>query len=106
MFIKGVTIPSPFAAVAASPALAANVTGPRAEVVIGWDNVSVDVDGVGDISRSGVVYGLGLGYDVAVGTQTSIGIDAEISDATTDLEESAPGISAAVDVGQIGRAHV
>ena len=35
------------AALASAPAFAAGITGPRVEAVIGWDNVRVDLDGLG-----------------------------------------------------------
>ena len=74
------------AALASAPAFAAGITGPRVEAVIGWDNVRVDIEDLGDGSRSGLVYGLGLGYDFGVGGNVALGIDAEITDSTADLD--------------------
>lgn len=86
----------------ASPALANNVSGARAEAIVGWDNVGVDLEdfGLGDGSRGGVLFGLGLGYDFGVGERWSIGIDAEIADSTTDLEITDGVDSAKVSVGR------
>jgi outer membrane immunogenic protein len=74
------------AAGASAPAFAGDIAGPRVEAVLGWDNVRVDIDGLGHGSRSGFMYGLGLGYDFAVGGNVALGIDAEISDSTADLD--------------------
>lgn len=70
----------------ASTSAFAGVTGPRVEAIVGWDNVRVDIDDFGDGSRSGLVYGLGLGYDFGVGANVSVGLDAEITDSTADLK--------------------
>lgn len=53
--------------VAASPAAA---QGFRAEVHGGWDNASADEQG-----ESGIVYGIGLGYDLPVGEKVLVGVD-------------------------------
>jgi outer membrane immunogenic protein len=52
---------------AASPAAA---QGFRAEVHGGWDNASADEQG-----ESGIVYGIGLGYDLPVGEKMTVGLD-------------------------------
>lgn len=70
-----VTAFSPTAAHAEAP------EGPRAEVIVGWDNM----DGNSRLDTDGVMYGLGLGYDIPVASNLSIGIDAEISD--SDVEK-------------------
>jgi outer membrane immunogenic protein len=58
------------------PAVAADFTGPRAEVRTGWDHVAL---GSNQGSDDGIVYGLGFGYDFAI-TETivagpEVGID-------------------------------
>lgn len=68
----------PFVATAAVAQEAANFTGPRVEGLIGWDRVQTN-GGKDD----GVTYGLGVGYDMAVGNGLIVGLDAELSDATT-----------------------
>lgn len=72
--------------VLAAPAFAASVSGGRVEAVVGYDNVRVDLGDFGDEDTGGVLYGLGVGYDFAVGATTSVGLDAEITDSTTDIE--------------------
>ena len=62
---------------AAAPASA---EGFRAEVHGGWDHASADGDG-----ESGVVYGIGLGYDLPVGERTTVGLD--LSADFSSLEE-------------------
>lgn len=71
--------------VIAAPAFAAPVSGGRIEAVVGYDIANVDL-GLGDDSTSGVLYGVGVGYDFAIAPTTSVGIDAEATDATTDVE--------------------
>jgi len=77
-------------AMAAAPAMAQSVdpvfTGPRIEGMLGWDNLkagsSVDVPGGGDRqSTDGLLYGVGVGYDLAVGGFV-VGAEAEIADST------------------------
>lgn len=74
----------------ATPALAQSTnptfTGPRVEGTIGYDALaagsSVDNDnGRDDQSVDGLLYGVGLGYDIAVGGAL-IGAEAELSDST------------------------
>ncbi len=74
-----------FAAIAAAcvsaPAFAqdaAPFTGPRAEVIVGYDAVDLNA-GVG--TPDGVLYGLALGYDIQAGGSV-LGVDAEISDSS------------------------
>lgn len=72
----------------ATPAFAAAPVGGRIEAIVGYDRGSIDLNDVGfdeNIDRSGVVFGVGAGYDFAVGTGTSFGIDLEASDSTTDF---------------------
>jgi outer membrane immunogenic protein len=51
--------------------------GFRVEALAGWDHASASGN-----SKSGFVYGLGAGYDFAVGNAVSLGVDAEASDST------------------------
>lgn len=69
------------AALVATSASAADIAGPRVEAVIGWDQVSLS--GIGN--RSGFMYGLGLGYDFAIGETVSLGVDGEIAGSTGSL---------------------
>lgn len=89
-----------FAATAiTAPALAAPVSGARIEGVVGYDNVRVDF-GPDDESQDGVLYGVGIGYDFAVTPTTSVGIDAEAADATTDIEFVDGADSAKISAGR------
>ena len=58
----------------ASPAAA---EGFRAEIHGGWDHSSVS-----DFDDDGVVYGVGLGYDAAVGQNAFVGVDLSIDDSS------------------------
>jgi outer membrane immunogenic protein len=79
---------APLAIVAA--AAPAQAEGFRAEVYGGWDNVSADGD-----SDSGIVYGIGLGYDLAVGEKVSVGLD--LSADLSSMEECETGAIVAND---------
>lgn len=76
-----------FAAIAAAavsaPAFAqdaAPFTGPRAELLAGYDSLKTNSNGLG--SPDGFLYGFGLGYDIQAGGAVA-GVEAEISDSTT-----------------------
>lgn len=77
-------------AAAASPALAQEsaptFTGPRVEAILGYDHVgagsSVDNDnGRADQSIDGLLYGVGAGYDVNLGSAV-VGVEGEFTDST------------------------
>jgi outer membrane immunogenic protein len=83
------------AGVAISPAAAqdAPFTGPRVEGIVGYDLLrsGAEDDGVetgdneGDESIDGVGYGVGVGYDIAVG-RAVFGIEGEYLDSTGEQE--------------------
>ena len=56
--------------------------GFRAEILTGYDSSEIYS------TKSGVSYGLGVGYDLPVSDRIAIGVDAEASDATTKDEFS------------------
>ena len=66
---------------AATPALAQDApaapTGPRVEALVGYDRVKAGGDHDG-----GVLFGIGAGYDFAVGNGVSLGADIEATDST------------------------
>lgn len=67
----------------AAPAMAQNnapFTGPRIEGIVGWDRGQIEDAGHED----GVVYGVGVGYDVQMGGGVA-GIEAEITDSSADV---------------------
>lgn len=71
-------------AFAAMPALAQDerppFTGPRVEVIGGYDNVQPGDDNSDDAAE-GFTYGVGLGYDFQMGGAV-LGIEAELADST------------------------
>jgi len=71
------------AAIAATPAAAQSAapTGGRIEALVGYDVVSFS-----GADEGGVLYGIGAGYDFAVGNSVALGIDVEASDSTTDVD--------------------
>ncbi|HEU0098311.1 MAG TPA: porin family protein [Allosphingosinicella sp.] len=71
----------------ARPAHAADFTGPRVEVHAGWDRIDVDDPSLKlDRGRDGIAYGLGLGYDLALGEKLVAGVEAEFDLSGVDFE--------------------
>ncbi|MBX3560708.1 MAG: porin family protein [Sphingomonas sp.] len=69
------------AGAAASPAVAqepAPFQGARVEGIVGYDRVNIEGDGA-----NGVVYGVGVGYDIQRGRGV-FGIEAEVTDSSAD----------------------
>ena len=90
-------------AATATPAAAAATSGFRVEAVAGWDHGSVDFSDFGlddDLNADGIVFGLGAGYDFAVGTGNSIGIDVEATESTGDVEITDGTDSAEISIGR------
>ena len=85
-----------FAALA-TPAAAAAPNGGRIEAIVGYDSVSFDL-GAGSDSTSGVLYGIGAGYDFAVGEKVSLGLDLEAADSNTDIEAGTDRVFAGRDL--------
>jgi outer membrane immunogenic protein len=80
---------------AATPAAA---EGFRAEIHGGWDHVTADDDG-----ESGIVYGIGLGYDHAISEKITLGLD--LSADLSSAEECRRGVAlpndqACIDAGR------
>ncbi len=73
------------AAAVSTPAFAEAPSGVRTEVLVGWDRVSLDLNGLGlgTYNEDGVGFALGVGYDVPTTGNVAFGVDAEISDSTT-----------------------
>jgi len=93
-----------FAAVAAAafavsaPALAqeaAPFTGARAEALVGYDKLKTNSNGLG--SPDGLLYGIGLGYDIQAGGAV-LGIEGEVADSTTKRTILGTKVSAARDL--------
>lgn len=92
--MKTITILAAASAVTAiaAPASAASISGPRVEIIAGYDAPDFDFDPPGtDPKADGIVYGLGAGYDFAVGETVAIGIDLEASDSTAKLDFASAG---------------
>ncbi|MBB3981857.1 outer membrane immunogenic protein [Sphingobium fontiphilum] len=58
-------------------------TGPRVEIITGYDNVDAD----GAKSADGLLYGLNAGYDFAMGG-VILGLEGEVSDSTTKQSDA------------------
>jgi outer membrane immunogenic protein len=80
----------------AQDAAPAAPSGFRVEALVGWDRPSVD-----GFHADGVLFGVGAGYDVAVGQSVSLGIDAEASDSTAKKDD----VSTRRDLYAGGRAN-
>jgi outer membrane immunogenic protein len=77
-----------FVLVASASALAAtpaSAEGFRAEIHGGWDHATANDDG-----ESGLVYGIGLGYDHPVGERLTVGLD--LSADLSSVEECQTGV--------------
>lgn len=80
----------------ATPALAqdarATFTGPRVEVIAGWDasrsGSSVDDETARDLDQSvnGLLYGGGIGFDFAADENFVVGVEAEMTDSTAKTD--------------------
>lgn len=94
------------AALAATPALAQAPQGPRVEAVVGYDapRFRVNEPGLsGTFKDEGVVYGLGVGYDVALSNGASLGVDLEATDSTVKESNIAGTLKAERDLYAGGR---
>lgn len=84
-------------AVLAAAAAPASAEGFRAEIHGGWDHVRADNGSINnDDSDSGIVYGIGLGYDVAIAPKVELGID--LSADLSTMEECESSVLVANDV--------
>jgi outer membrane immunogenic protein len=94
------------AALAANPALAQAPQGPRIEALVGYDapRVRVNDSGItGTFKDEGVVYGVGAGYDFALGNGAALGVDVEASDSTVKETNSAGTLKIERDLYAGGR---
>ena len=97
------------AAIAATPAAAqtAAPVGGRVEALIGYDRVGYDLEdtfGIDDsVHMSGVLYGIGIGYDFPVSNGVSLGVDLEATASTADRKESFVGDVGGFDVDATGK---
>jgi len=78
------------AAAFASPVSAAP-NGPRVEAIVGVDRAQLDSFGnQDDPGETGVVYGLGAGYDFQIGKAVALGVDLEASDSSAAFHYVSP----------------
>jgi outer membrane immunogenic protein len=94
------------AAFAATPAAAQAVQGPRVEGLVGYDQPRIDLSDVGiddSFKDEGVLYGVGVGYDVALGNGAALGVDLEATDSTAKESNSAGSLKAGRDLYAGGR---
>lgn len=91
-------------AVLAAAATPAAAEGFRAEVHGGWDHVRADGPGANNNdSDSGIVYGIGAGYDFAISPKVELGIDLSADLSTMEECESSvvlPNDRACLDAGR------
>ncbi len=85
---------------------ARNFEGPRVEGLVGYDHhrsgSSVDADNTRDIKQSidGVVYGVGIGYDVATGSHMTVGAEAELTDSSAGWDNN-NGVPNTFNLGKV-----
>lgn len=84
----------------AAPALAQDgspadgFSGPRVEAIVGYDHhrsgSTKDIDTNADLKQSidGVTYGGAIGYDVATGSNMTVGVEAELTDSTAKWDNN------------------
>jgi outer membrane immunogenic protein len=91
-------------AVLAAAATPASAEGFRAEIHGGWDHVRADNGGINnDDSDSGIVYGIGAGYDFAIAPKVELGLDLSADLSTMEECETSvvlPGDRACLDAGR------
>lgn len=89
-------------ALVASQATAADFTGFRVEAHAGYDRVSLDLSdfGFGSGSRGGMAYGVGAGYDFAIGTTAILGVEVNADLTTTKFKVSGGSESVTVKPGR------
>ena len=73
----------------ATAAHAGDISGPRAELLVGYDHRSFGFDD-GSVNGSGLAYGGAIGYDLPVTSRIALGVDAEIDGATSKVKYDDP----------------
>jgi outer membrane immunogenic protein len=86
----------------AAPAHAAKPEGFRAELLVGADQLRRNFAdfGLGDRHTTGLLYGVGTGYDFGVSDTAALGVDAEFTDFNTDFDFALGGDSARLTFGR------
>ena len=79
------------ASLLAAPAFAqdsSTFSGPRVEALIGYDkakagsSIDIDTGPRNKESSDGLLYGVGIGYDAAIGDRATLGVEGEFTDST------------------------
>ncbi|MFB0873363.1 MULTISPECIES: outer membrane protein [unclassified Sphingobium] len=88
--LAGVTVAAPAMAQDVNPTF----TGPRVEAILGYDHVGAGSDfdndnGRDDQSIDGLLYGVGVGYDVNLGSAV-VGVEGEYTDSTAKSDRFDP----------------
>jgi outer membrane immunogenic protein len=94
------------ATLAATPALAQAPQGPRVEALVGYDALRVDLEDAGvdgSFKDEGALYGVGVGYDFALGNGASLGVDLEATDSKVREENVAGELEVGRDLYAGGR---
>lgn len=89
-FLAGATVAAPAFAQDVNPTF----TGPRVEAILGYDHVGAGSDfdndnGRDDQSIDGLLYGVGVGYDVNLGSAV-VGVEGEFTDSTAKSDRFDP----------------
>lgn len=87
------------AAALGTSAHAGDISGPRAELLVGYDHASMGFD-EDSANANGVAYGGGIGYDVALAARVSVGVDGEITGSTSKYTESNSFYSLGIKYGR------
>jgi outer membrane immunogenic protein len=80
--------------------------GPRVEAIIGYDHnrsgSTKDIDTNADIKQSidGLLYGAGIGYDAALGTNLTAGVEAEVTGSTAKWDNN-NGVPNTFNLGRV-----
>lgn len=78
---------------------AGDISGPRAELLVGYDHVSMGFD-EDSANANGVAFGGGIGYDVALASRVSVGVDGEITGSSSKYTETNPLYSLGIKYGR------
>lgn len=81
-------------------------SGPRVEAIVGYDHnrsgSSVDADAARNLKQSidGVVYGVGVGFDIPAGEMLRVGAEAELSDSSANWDNN-NGVPNTFNLGRV-----
>ncbi len=84
-------------------------SGGRVEAVVGYDRVRVDLSDLGTndtFKDEGALYGVGAGYDFALGNGSSLGVDVEATDSTARESAGGASVKAGRDLYAGGRVSI